>query len=257
MTIGFRSTRARALDEIDPYLPPDAAPIRPRIVDRLYSIVAPLNQPGSRTRRYQLIYSDAFQVARTLNLADAFERMAADISLGTAMMAPKRTFVHAGVVAWRGRAIVLPGAAHTGKTTLVAALVRAGATYYSDEWAVLGTDGRVWPYPRPLAIRGTNGAPDASVSPAALGGRVGSRPVRVGLVLMARFDPVAAWQPRPVTPANATLSALAHVMQTHFQPAKVFSSLARMMAGARILEGTRGEADEVAPAILAALDHDR
>ena len=42
---------------------------------------------------------------------------------------PDRVFIHAGVVASEGRAIVLPGASWSGKTTLVAALVRAGATY--------------------------------------------------------------------------------------------------------------------------------
>jgi hypothetical protein len=31
----------------------------------------------------------------------------------------------------------------SGKTTLVKELVKAGATYYSDEYAVLGGDGRV------------------------------------------------------------------------------------------------------------------
>ena len=60
--------------------------------------------------------------------------------------APDRVFVHAGVVAWRGRALVLPGTSFAGKTTLVAELVRAGAIYYSDEYAVLDEQGRVHPY---------------------------------------------------------------------------------------------------------------
>ena len=41
------------------------------------------------------------------------------------------------IVTWgRGRAIVIPGRTFSGKSTLVAELVRAGATYYSDEYAV-------------------------------------------------------------------------------------------------------------------------
>jgi hypothetical protein len=57
-------------------------------------------------------------------------------------------FVHAGVVAWRGQAIVIPGATQSGKTSLVAALVRAGAEYFSDEYAVFDARGRVHPLPR-------------------------------------------------------------------------------------------------------------
>ena len=63
-------------------------------------------------------------------------------------------FVHAGVVAVDGRALLLPGGSFTGKTTLVAALLRAGAQYGSDEYAVLDEAGLVLPaYPRPLSIR--------------------------------------------------------------------------------------------------------
>ena len=55
-------------------------------------------------------------------------------------------FVHAGVVAHGGRALVAPGDSFSGKTTLVRALLAAGATYYSDEYAVLDEAGRVHPY---------------------------------------------------------------------------------------------------------------
>ena len=72
-----------------------------------------------------------------------------------ALQSPDRIFVHAGVVAVRGRAIVLPGTSYCGKTTLVAALVRAGATYFSDEFAVLDERGAVHPYPKPLRCAAT------------------------------------------------------------------------------------------------------
>ena len=59
----------------------------------------------------------------------------------------ERVFVHAGVVGWKGHAIVIPGRSRSGKTTLVAELVKAGAEYYSDEFAVLDAEGRVHPFP--------------------------------------------------------------------------------------------------------------
>src|SRR5262249_9105581 len=51
--------------------------------------------------------------------------------------------VHSGVVAHGGRAILLPGPTSTGKSTLVAELVRRGAAYFSDEYALLDAEGRV------------------------------------------------------------------------------------------------------------------
>jgi uridine kinase len=41
--------------------------------------------------------------------------------------------------------IAIPGRSFSGKTSLVTALVRAGAVYYSDEFAVIDRDGLVRP----------------------------------------------------------------------------------------------------------------
>ena len=69
-----------------------------------------------------------------------------DIDQAVARRSPRLLFVHAGVVGWRGLAIVIPGRGSTGKSTLVAELVRRGAVYYSDAFAVLDEAGRVHPY---------------------------------------------------------------------------------------------------------------
>ena len=68
--------------------------------------------------------------------------------------------VHAGVVAFGSRGILLPGAAGSGKTTLTAGLLRAGATYFSDEIAVIEAPAmQVRPLPLALTIK------QGSVSP--------------------------------------------------------------------------------------------
>ena len=85
-----------------------------------------------------------------MSVLDAFE---SHVQLTVAEYAPRRIFVHAGVVGWKDRAILIPGLSHSGKTTLVDQLIRAGATYYSDEYAVLDARGRVHPYPRALGMR--------------------------------------------------------------------------------------------------------
>ncbi len=61
--------------------------------------------------------------------------------------------VHAGCVATEGRAIPLPGRSGAGKSTLVAALVRGGFDYLSDEYAALDPEtGLIHPYSLPLKL---------------------------------------------------------------------------------------------------------
>src|SRR5205814_290720 len=102
-----------------------------------------------------------------------------NLRLFVAAQAKDRVFVHAGVVAARGGAIVIPGRTFTGKSTLVAALVEAGAAYYSDEYAVLDERGRVHPFAKPISIRGAHGGRGRRLPVAALGGRAGTRPIKI------------------------------------------------------------------------------
>ena len=74
--------------------------------------------------------------------------------------------VHAGVVAFGDDCVLLPAAAGSGKTTLVAALVRAGATYFSDELAPLDPDTlAVAAAPLALTIKDGGVAPLAALFP--------------------------------------------------------------------------------------------
>ena len=73
--------------------------------------------------------------------------------------------------------------------------MRAGATYYSDEFAVFDARGRVHPFPTALSIRdGTNGKP-RRCAPEALGGRSGVAPLPVGLVVVTTYRAGAAFTP--------------------------------------------------------------
>ena len=83
---------------------------------------------------------------------DVVQWLCQDIDNTVAQRSRQMLFVHAGVVGWRGLAIVIPGRSHTGKSTLVAELVWRGAVYYSDEFAVLDDTGRVHPSRRPLVL---------------------------------------------------------------------------------------------------------
>jgi hypothetical protein len=154
--------------------------------------------------------------------------------------------VSAGVVGHEGRAIVLPGATMAGKTMLVAALLRAGAVYYTDDWAVLDPEGRAVPYPGLLALRRAQGG---RVSAQSLGAEIGDEPIPVGLIAKVAFNPDGRWEPRPRTSGDGVMMLLGHAYGV--DDAAVAMKIARYaVEGASVLEGERGEADEAAAALL-------
>src|SRR5205814_1107286 len=63
-----------------------------------------------------------------------------------------RVFLHAGAVGRKGRAIVLPAESFKCKSTLVAELVRQGAEYYSDDFAIFDDHGLLHPFPRTISL---------------------------------------------------------------------------------------------------------
>jgi hypothetical protein len=164
-----------------------------------------------------------------------------------------RVFIHAGVVAWRGSALVFPGTSFAGKTTLVAALVRAGATYYSDEYAVLDTNGWVHPYPRPLQMRQPGGLRQQAVHVAELGGTAADMPIPVSNVIFTEYAENGVWSPQTLTPGMAALDMLRHAIPVRRSPARVMATLAKMMETASAVRSSRGEAGEAAVALLAAM----
>ena len=147
--IGIRSNDRAALERVCEYLPREWESASLPIVDRVYSILVGGAGPRANLRRFNLLYADHIQLARSMNLDSVFDTFESDLRIFVAEFAKHRVFVHAGVVGWKGRAIVIPGRSYSGKSTLVAELVRAGATYYSDEYAVFDARGRVHPFQNP------------------------------------------------------------------------------------------------------------
>jgi hypothetical protein len=212
---------ARTLRRMMARLPPEAQPLRGDGKPRRFRLRAPVDTAALQ----------------------AFE---SKLALHVAAQARELLFVHAGVVGWRGRAILLPGRTHAGKSTLVAALVRAGATYYSDEYALVGADGRVLPYPRALSLRRARGA--VRVDPRRLG-RVGRAPLPVGLVVLCRYGKRTALA--PLSPGRAVLALLKQTVAARAQAATAMERLARIATSAPVVAGTRGEARPFARALLA------
>ena len=183
-------------------------------------------------------------------LKPMLEQLRTELMVHIANQAKDRVVVHAGVVGWQGHALIFPGPSFAGKSTLIAALVRAGATYYSDEYAVLDEQGSVYPYARDLQMREPGGVEQTSLSSVALSDKVGNGPLRVAHVIFATYVPDGRWQTQPVSAGTAVLEMLRHTIPVQRTPARVMSTLTAMMQTATALRSERGEARETAEAIL-------
>ena len=201
---------------------------------------------------YRLIVGDVS--IDDAGLEPLLDQLACDLMVHVANHAPDYVFMHAGVVAWQGRAVLLPGTSFAGKTTLVAELVGAGAIYYSDEYAVLDDRGRVHPYARDLQIRTEGSSEQRSVPVSQLNGRTGIDPLPVSLVVFTEYVEGSEWRTEPVSPGMAALEMLRHTIPVQRIPARVMAALARVMETATALRSPRGEARDAASCILLAMD---
>src|SRR6266576_550620 len=151
--VGVRVNDKSILEQLLERIPPGSKTSAAQAVDHLYSVAGFPAAANGRIRRFNLGYWNLIRFARTRSFEQLLGEFESHLQLTVAEYAPRRVFVHAGVVGWKRRAILIPGMTFTGKTTLVDQLLRAGATYYSDEYAVLDERGLVHPYPRPLGFR--------------------------------------------------------------------------------------------------------
>ncbi|MFL6257420.1 MAG: hypothetical protein ACJ74T_20640 [Pyrinomonadaceae bacterium] len=247
---GVRTDDVAVLERLAEFLPPGTNAATTGIVERLYSIRTGASGVERRgLRRFKLLYADHARIARTIDMEELFERFESDLQLFVAEAARRRVFVHAGVVGWKGRAVLVPGRSFTGKTTLTAELVKAGADYYSDEFAVLDREGRVHPYAKQLAVRG-EGFRQQKVSVEEFGGRAATKPLPVGLVVMSEFREGARWRPQTLSMGQGSLALLANTVPARLRPLEVLETLERVVRGATVIRGARGEAAEAVRSIL-------
>lgn len=207
---------------------------------------------GSASQYDVLVDGSALSTGLTRELA--IHVLDAQIRTKVALLAPEHVFVHAGVVVLNGRAILLPGPSFAGKTTLVAALVSCGATYYSDEFAALDGEGLVHAYPRPLSMRSEDEQWSAYMAPDELGASTGGPPVRPALIVDTRFVPGARWKPRVCSRGVGALALLAQAVPTHQRSEATVNVVGEAAKDATTLNGDRGEAAETAPLLVAALE---
>lgn len=153
-------------------------------------------------------------------------------------------FVHAGVVVWKDRAMLFPGASYSGKSTLVHELVGAGASYFSDEYALLDAQtGRVRAFPRELALRG----PERLVN---LPSNSPPEGVPLGSVWELRYTPGATLQVAETTLGQGILSLIGNTVRARDLGPILLPAFERGIREARCFKGIRGEVQDCLQQIL-------
>ena len=243
--IGVRVNNKPTLKALVARLPPGYKPSSIRTTDHLYSMTGFANGASGRVTRFNLGYWNLMRFARTRDFDDLLEQFESHVQLMVAEYAPRRVFVHAGVVECKGKAILIPGLSFSGKSTLVAELLRAGATYYSDEYAVIDANGRVHPYARELRMRSTDAVHVKRMRAKDFGAATGSKALPVGLIVTTRFKEGARWRPRELTRGKGVLELLANTVSARSQPEMALSFLTKAVASATSIKGSRGEARQI------------
>lgn len=152
-------------------------------------------------------------------------------------------FVHAGVVGWKGKGILFPADSFQGKTTLVAALVKRGATYYSDDYAILDEDGLVHAFPRKLSLRDPlREYRRSNVAAKSLGGLTGDVPLPVSAVILTRFRKDGKWKPKILSAARGIMQIIPQAIPVRANTELTLKVLKTVANRAIIAKSFRGDA---------------
>ena len=197
------------------------------------------------------VYKNGESVITRIKREDALESLGSAIRLTVAEFAVGRVFLHAGVVSWKNKAIVIPGRSFSGKTSLTAALVKRGAIYYSDEYAVLDEQGFVHPFPKTLSIRGViDDYRQVEYSVEELGGIAGTEKTRISMVLITDYIFNAKWKPKILSSAKGIMEIIKHTVPIRQNPEFTLRVLNQVAEHAIIIKSRRGDISKSADFII-------
>jgi hypothetical protein len=200
------------------------------------------------------LYKNGIEISSGPSERNFFKYLNSMLRLEVAEFSEGRVFLHAGVVGWKGRAIIFPATSFAGKSTLTAELVRNGADYYSDEYAVLEKNGCVSPFPRHLSLRYFGATIERDVPPEELGGRTGRTAIPVGMVLLTSFSKGAKWRPEILTAGSGIMELIPNTLTMHRDPAFALKVLDLVARRAIIVKSPRGDVKKFAKFLLAFFD---
>lgn len=240
--IGIRTNAPDLMERIHNTLPPVHILTSDPLVENLYSLwVRPDHDKNFKSKPTHFLFKNATKLHEGEDLEFVLKLLEDRLSGEVTYWAEDDyIFVHAGVVGINNRAVVLPGRSLSGKSTLVAALLDAGAEYYSDDMAIFDPDGKVLPYPTPLATIGTGAFKDTVRIES---DQTGDKAIDVGLVLATQFDTNSVrWRPRPLSQAKAIMVLFENTVAARRLPKQAIQRFNKAVNRAQSYRGRRGEA---------------
>lgn len=186
------------------------------------------------------------------SVGGGWDRVESTLGLFAAEHLTERVAVHAALIVTDRGAIVVPGATHSGKSTLARAARDRGLRVLGDEYALVDVaNGTVQGWPRPLRHRTPTGIEriplDTSEEAAAF--------VDHDVVLIA--DLAFSHDPPSLTPTSRSemvIHVLLNTVCAAVRPEDSFRAALALTDGAMLLAGTRGEAESTLDMLLDVLD---
>jgi len=237
------ATSCDAYDVLDEYLFPSI----PRLTD---SVAAPdlrigIENDGDRF----LLFLDDVQVAAASEAIGLVPDLIHQIDESIVRRLTSLRAVHAGAVQLDDRVLLLPGRTRSGKSSMVAELLRRGATYLSDEYALIDAEGRAHAYPRPLLLR--NGGPDRTpLLPKDFPAPVACEPAPIGWIMELEYHDADGWDIVAVPQSQGSLILLRHTPHILADAPDLLDKFQRAAAGAHCFIGRRMDAARAADEIL-------
>lgn len=202
-----------------------------------------------------ILYKDDKHITSGESEINFFNFLESKIRLTVAEYAKDKVFIHAGVVKWKDQAIVIPAGSFKGKTTIVKELIKCGAIYYSDEYAVIDENGLVHPFPKTLSIRGIiDDYRQVECSAESFGAVVGQSASPIGLVLITHYERNSFWNPTVLTNGQGIMEIIPHTLPIRLNPKFTLQVLNKVVSRAIICKSSRGDAEEFAQKILEFFD---
>ena len=210
--LGFRADRPETLTLLQTLLEPlGTEPCSEEEVEFLYSYRGG-GQRG-RLRDYHLLYMGARQVVRTLDGAAVAQAMNREINLLVGVAAPDSFCLRGGAVIWEGRALVVVGPEGAGTSTLLSALVRAGARQLVDSFVLF------------------DGSTGQLVGPA--------EGYAVAAVLVTRYQAHQRFRPQQLSPGQAAAELFGCAPAAAVRASRLLPQLVRLATEVPVWKGDR------------------
>lgn len=245
LRVGFQTNREHLTSHFSSIFVPESAPTDFKNLDFIYSLL----ESGGKS--YSAGFRSRVRIRRA-SLKTALDLIASDLQQTIAQHSRQHLFLHAGVIGWRGRAILFPGRTLSGKSTLIRALIQAGAVYFSDEFARIDERGLVHPYLRPLTCRTSQGK--SMLDPKKEGLKIASGPSPIGAIVATKFVSGGTWCATRLSQGQAALEVLNNTVAVRLDPAKAVRYVGKVVSSACAISSPRGEANATAPLLLKTLD---